>query len=138
MTARTNAKTKGVPTRDSEKPSRHAQAKATARKTNGDVGYTDVAAQPFELVKPVLMPRQALFINALPDNIADDLMVSSMAEQMYGKMGYNRMEGKAGWHTTQCSTEDLKLMLKNLVAKQDWIDVAIVSSMLLIREQLAM
>lgn len=93
-------------------------------------------------VQPVLTASlsrtQALFISSIPSESADLLLVGSMSDQIYAKMVDNRAAGKYGWHTENCTSDQLRVDLKKLVEKEDWIDVAIVSSMLLLREQLGL
>lgn len=116
-------------------PRKMTAAEARTARTARTIPQAEVG----ELVKPTLTERQALFINHVPPAVADDLLVRSLAEQMHGKMTYNREgAGREGWHTTVCTDEGLKRLLRELVDKQDYLDAAIVAGMLLIREQMAM
>lgn len=87
---------------------------------------------------PTLSRTQAGFINSVPSLAADQLLVGMLANQIEEKLAYNRDQGRSGWHTEATSSDELRADLKKLVAKGDYIDAAIVSGMILLREQMAL
>ncbi len=85
-----------------------------------------------------LSRTQAGFINSVSSESADRLLVGMMANQTEAKLQQNRANGKYGWHTENCSSDQLRADLKALVAKGDYIDAAIVAGMLLLRDQMGL
>lgn len=57
------------------------------------------------------------FSDVLPDSMAEDLLVRSTASAMQSKLRLCReLQGKTGWHTDACTSEDLIQSLRDAVA----------------------
>ena len=64
-----------------------------------------------------------------------DKMLQRVATLTMGKkLELARKKGRGGWWNDSCSTNDLKLMLKDHVEKGDMRDVMNISAMIYIRE----
>lgn len=93
------------------------------------------AAEPLVALPPNQTQRE--FYDAVHSNVADNLLARRMAEEIPAKLEYNRTHaGRSGWQGQFCTTSDLEDSLKELIRKKDWLDVAIVAGMLLVRKDL--
>lgn len=83
-----------------------------------------------------MSPTAQLFINTLPDELADALLVNVAAAAMRAKLGKKRGDGRRGWHTSDASDAELRRMLVEHCAKGDPVDVMNIAAMLYVRSQL--
>ena len=112
-------------------------ATPTPRTRTGRSSSNQQTPRPTEVLRPA-PPNQTQrdFIDSVHSNVADNLLIRRLAEEIPVKLAYNRDQGRNGWQGAFCTTEQLEDMLKDLIRKKDWIDVAIVSGMLLVRKDL--
>lgn len=97
------------------------------------VAMAQVMAPP----EPFLNDVQQSFLNSLDAQRADALLIENGFVAIRNKINWNREEeGRTGWHTSACTNTALKEMLLELMQREDWVDVAIVAQMLLVRQQL--
>lgn len=71
----------------------------------------------------------------LLDDVADERLVEIVAEAMTEKLDQKRREGRGGWHTHRCTTEQLRELLREHLGKGDMVDVLNFAGMILARER---
>ncbi len=70
------------------------------------------------------------------DPAIDDYMVEWAAARMKEKMASARKKGRGGWHTPNCTTEELRQKLREHIDKGDMVDVLNLAGMILLREHI--
>jgi hypothetical protein len=83
-----------------------------------------------------LNPTAQQFIDFLPDETADALMVDIAAQAMRDKLAKKRADGRGGWHTSTADDGALRRMLVEHCAKGDPVDVMNLAAMLYVRGRL--
>ena len=73
------------------------------------------------------------FIDALPDEQADEILVRASGEAMRSKLARKRKEGYGGWHRNDCNTDLLRERLREHVEKGDPIDIMNFAAMIYVR-----
>lgn len=68
------------------------------------------------------------------DEFMDNDLVSSVKKAMEEKLELSRDNGRGGWWTKECSTEHLKRLLQDQIAKGDMCDVMNLAAMIYYRE----
>ncbi|MDY6868830.1 MAG: hypothetical protein SVT56_13195 [Chloroflexota bacterium] len=76
------------------------------------------------------------FINCLPDETADHLMVTFATRKMREKLAEKRKEGRGGWFHDDCSEEHLINLLNDHIAKGDMVDILNFAAMILAKREL--
>lgn len=72
----------------------------------------------------------------LPDIEADRILVEMVSHEMRQKLAKKRKDGRSGWFSPQCSSDQLKNMLLEHIEKGDYVDVINLAGMLLARQKL--
>lgn len=73
-------------------------------------------------------------VEKLSNECVDDYLVMKCALAMSKKLETSRIKGRGGWHTHQCSENNLLEMLREHVEKGDMIDVMNLAGMIYMRE----
>ena len=77
------------------------------------------------------------FIDALPDEQADRLLVQLAGAAMQRKLEIaSVLRGRGGWHRSDCSEGYLRELLAEHVVKGDLVDVMNLAAMIYARQQL--
>lgn len=74
-------------------------------------------------------------VNARSED-ADGILVEFTAQEMRKRLNEQRKRGFTGWHTPQCTNENLLQRAKANLEKGDLIDVINLAAMILARKQL--
>lgn len=77
-----------------------------------------------------------MFVEAVQDEEADELLVKIAAEAMLEKLAKKRADGRMGWWTTNASNADLEASLRWHVDKGDMADVLNIAAMIMVRRKL--
>ena len=76
-------------------------------------------------------------IAAMPDAIADELLVQEAQKKMVAKLKKTRAKGRGGWHGVTCKNSDLWLMLQNqMLNGRDPVDIMNIAAMIAVRKDL--
>lgn len=77
-----------------------------------------------------------MFVEAVQDEDADELLARLAAEAMLEKLAKKRADGRMGWWTTNASNADLEASLRRHVDKGDMADVLNIAAMIMVRRKL--
>ena len=79
---------------------------------------------------------QSEFIDKVPNEIADELLVYIISDAMKDKLEKKRKDGRGGWFREICDSDELLDMLNEHILKGDMIDVINLAAMIYVREKL--
>lgn len=77
-----------------------------------------------------------MFVEAVQDEDADEILARLAAEAMLEKLACKRADGRMGWWTTSTSNSALLDSLRRHVEKGDMADVLNLAAMIMVREKL--
>lgn len=88
--------------------------------------YKDEPVDPVVPLSPM--------VEKLSNECVDNYLVMECSKAMFKKLELSRAKGRGGWHTRQCSDDNLLAMLHEHIKKGDMIDVMNLAGMIYMRE----